>query len=213
MRQLSFLGGESVSIKGISYSITVEGKHITGSQRRRIQHAAEMRNVRVSAEMNGSGVIVETGMVVTAYHLAGHESVIKVNNRVAQVLRYDRDADLMLLAVKTRKVSPILFSERYEKGEPVFYVGNPEFRTGYVSYSTIGWYSSKEICTDNLSLHGFSGAALNKAATGETIGILVEMDGANDTGRPMACAVPASKVIKLLRDEQTARASKLGLTG
>lgn len=202
---------ESVTIKGVSYQIMAGGRRLTQKQSDSLTKQGEKRYVKVCADDNtGSGVIIQTGVVLTAYHLLGYDPEIKIGGKPAEVIHYDKKADLLLLRAQTRKLAPVVIQERYSKKSPVFYVGNPEYRTGYVSYSTIGWYDKHEICTDNLALHGFSGAGLYLLATGELIGMMCEMDGANDTGRPMACAIPSAKIIRFLKEAQVSQLAPTG---
>ena len=88
---------------------------------------ATRRNVWVETDkMMGSGIIIQTGIVLTNFHVLEVDSTIMVDEKEAEILVVAPQLDLMLLKVDTKHVSPIRICTEVEIGEEVFYVANPK---------------------------------------------------------------------------------------
>lgn len=153
------------------------------------------RNVVVSNsdEMSGSGVVLETGLVLTNYHMLGEETY--VNDMLAEVLKYDKDLDLALLKVKTDHFKKVHFGKA-KQGKAVYYVGNPGPFTGVVSRGFVILRDKDHIFTDTLPIPGMSGGGLYNR-WGHLIG-LDEGYYIDQVGVHVAIHVPAEVIRKFL---------------
>lgn len=117
------------------------------------------RNVVVENDTGyaGSGVVLQTGLVLTNAHLIGDETY--VDNKLAQVVKYDEKLDLALLRVKTGQFKKVRFGH-IKTGQPVHYVGNPGPFHNLVSRGYVLVQDEKHIITDTLPMGGMSGGGL-----------------------------------------------------
>ncbi len=117
------------------------------------------RNVVVSnsEDVSGSGVVLETGLVLTNAHLVGMETY--VGDNVVQVLKVDTEHDLALLKVATKHFGKVKFA-KVKQGQAVYYVGNPGQFTGVVSRGFVILLDKEHLFTDTLPIPGMSGGGL-----------------------------------------------------
>jgi S1-C subfamily serine protease len=122
-----------------------------------------------------SGVIVETGLVVTNHHVVAGANDITVDAQRATVVRTDEAHDLALLAVKTREIARIRFTREFSVNEEVLYVGNPGGRRNHLAEGRITGILPDRIKTSAWGYPGFSGSGLyNKS--GELAGVNFEFN-------------------------------------
>jgi len=152
---------------------------------------AYTRCVRVAAITNegtitSSGVIFETGLVVTSAHLdqnAKRLYRVLINDHEAEALpchmKFTTHFDLQAWRVKTRRLSPIRFELSRVKGRPVFYVGNPEFFNRELLKGEVTGFNKYEIRASTLTGLGMSGCAMYDALTGGLLGIVTKEQGSN----------------------------------
>ena len=125
-----------------------------------LPQGAVNRNVVVATpNINGSGVIIKTDYVLTAYHLVGEQAEIRVNYRPAEIVAGDKDIDLALLHTSTDDFGFIKFGHP-KRGDAVFYVANSGghinlLSRGYILYMDFQW-----TLTDTTSVGGMSGGGL-----------------------------------------------------
>lgn len=152
---------------------------------------AYTRCVRVTAITNqgavtSSGVIFETGLVVTSAHLdhnAKRLYKVLINDHEAEALpchmKFSTHYDLQAWRVKTRRLTPIRFEFSRVKGRPVFYVGNPEFFNRELLKGEVTGFNKYEIRASTLTGLGMSGCAMYDAHTGGLLGIITKEQGSN----------------------------------
>lgn len=128
------------------------------------------RNVVVSNidGMSGSGVILETGLVLTNAHLVGDE--VYVGDSVAKVLKVDYDIDLALLKVETKPFKKLKFG-KVKQGQAVHYVGNPGRHYNVVSKGYVVLLKEGYVLTNTLPIPGMSGGGLYR--NGKLVGLNV----------------------------------------
>lgn len=117
------------------------------------------RNVVVSNnyDWSGSGVILETGLVLTNQHLLGDKTY--VGDNLALVVKADKELDLALLRVKTGHFRRLKFSHAH-LGEPIWYVGNPGQLTDALSKGWVVKILPEHFITNTLPIPGMSGGAV-----------------------------------------------------
>lgn len=151
------------------------------------------RNVIVSSEvMSGSGVILETGLVLTNAHLLHGD--VTVDDEPAEVVKIDKDHDLALLKVKTKKFKRVKFAEP-KRGNPVYYVGNPSDHNHAVSRGHVVYVDEHHTVTDTLPIPGMSGGGLYDKKN-RLIGLNTGFEISERVGVHLAVHVP----IKVIRD-------------
>ena len=165
---------------------------------------AKKRNVLIlfrtpEGQGYGSGVIVETGLVLTAKHMGERPyTEFQINGKPAKVVAQSATYDVMLLSASTAKFGKAKLQEKTYLGEPVFYVGNPEEHNGLLSRGHVVFLGDGGIHTDTLGAMGFSGSGLWNEK-GELIGIQVTMEGFDVVGFKLSIAVPIAEAKKLLK--------------
>lgn len=147
----------------------------------------------------GSGVVVETGLVLTAKHLSERpDTEFQINGKPAKVIAKSDAHDVMLISASTAKFGKARLQEKTYLGERVFYVGNPEEHHGLLSRGHVVFLGDGGIHTDTLGALGFSGSGLWNEK-GELIGIQVQMEGFEAVGFKLSIAVPIIEAKKLLK--------------
>lgn len=156
-----------------------------------VRHAVS-RNVFVETETNfGSGVIVETGKVLTCYHVVEeYEKGIEVSKKPAEFIRWDEETDLALLKVETPKVGKVRFNLSPKVTEQVFSVSNPMQHNGLVAFGRI-IFLSEMVETDTLSLPGSSGGGLYDT-DGKLVGLTQAVEGSPQWGYKITLHIKAS---------------------
>lgn len=156
------------------------------------------RNVYVSTKGgHGTGIIISQDMVLTVFHNLCVDSDIKVNGKVAKILKVDPKNDLCLLYVKTIPATPIVFAGKFAPVEEVFCIGNPLDHKGVILVGRIFDFKKNLIYTDAHILPGFSGGGMyNK--DGELVGMVVAVEGIKGLGYPYGMAIPQFTIVKFL---------------
>lgn len=153
------------------------------------------RNVTVTNDwdMSGSGVVLQTGLVLTNYHMLGDHTY--VNDEVSEVVKADEKLDLALLKVKTAKFSRLKFG-KVKQGQAVHYTGNPGPLSNAVSRGWVVAFKDEYIITDTLPIPGMSGGALwdeHGHLAGLNVGYFVDVVGVH-----LAIHIPAEAVKRFL---------------
>lgn len=160
-----------------------------------VMDKAVSRNVAVETEdYIGAGVILETGLVLTNFHLLGTETY--VNGKLAEVLKVDKVKDLALLKVATPQRNKVKFSVAH-RGESIFYVGNPSGHLNSVSQGHVVYMDSNETITDTLPVGGMSGGGLYNRK-GELVGIDEGFEGNTQYGFHLTVHIPIQVVREFL---------------
>lgn len=155
------------------------------------------RNVVVETEESRcSGVILETGIVLTVFHALDTDSGIMVNGKEAKVVLIRQDIDLIVLRVPTDKVPDITFGTGIGVTKQVVQVGNPARFTGVVSIGRVILTDEKYLFTDTLAIPGLSGSGLY-SVEGHLVGLVQKMFGAK-SGSWITRALRAEEIIKAL---------------
>jgi serine protease Do len=140
-----------------------------------------------------SGVIVETGRVVTNHHVVEGAKEVTVDSMSATVLRTDEAHDLALLAVTTREMGRIRFVREFSLNEEVLYVGNPGGRKNHLAEGRITAILPDRLKTSAWGYPGFSGSGLyNKR--GELAGVNFEFNFHVGDIEPKGDSIPAQVV-------------------
>jgi S1-C subfamily serine protease len=155
-------------------------------------------------------VIIQTGLVVTNYHVVEKApDNITVNDHPAQIVdlpfRFNFCNDLVALVTKTRRLRMISFNEGIKQADSVFYVGNPEDWTKTISKGIVTKIDRRgqRIYSSTLTGEGVSGSGLYDQATGALVGIIDSIDGSRgSSGCNFTICVPAQYVIALVREAQ-----------
>ncbi len=120
-----------------------------------------IRNVWVETEHSiGSGVVIQTGIVLANFHMLEVESEVEVNGAPAEVLAVAPEMDLILLKTETAVVTPIVISTDYEIGEEVFYVGNTHGYLNFTSFGRINYQDEGFLYSDVVPIGGCSGGGV-----------------------------------------------------
>lgn len=157
------------------------------------------RNVCVETENSaGSGIIVQTGLILTAFHLLEVDSDIKVDGEFAEIVLVDPKNDIMVLKVKTHLMEPVTLANGVQLLEPVIAIGNPLDLIHVVSVGRVVKVDVENdfIYTDNLVIAGFSGGGVYNMR-GSLVGVIVAMKGRN-TGSAMMMIVPIKRAMGLM---------------
>jgi S1-C subfamily serine protease len=140
-----------------------------------------------------SGVIVETGLVVTNHHVIAGAKDVTVDDVMATVVRTDEAHDLALLAVTTREIERIRFGRELSLNEEVLYVGNPGGRKNHLAEGRITGILPDRLKTSAWGYPGFSGSGLyNKR--GELAGVNFEFNFRVGDIEPKGDSIPAQVV-------------------
>lgn len=177
--------------------------------------SARERSVRVDVDYFaakttcGSGVIIQTGLVISNWHLVGDPGMIqvKVNDNPAEIIHFDIIHDLVLLSTRTRKLRPVQFrlDQKFRlkcmPTDPVFYVGNPLFWNKTIAEGKITKIDQKAkvLVANTTPAEGFSGSGLYHRETGELVGVNDTLQGTNYDSLIWTVAVPADVVFKFWR--------------
>ncbi|MBX4205055.1 MAG: serine protease [Candidatus Doudnabacteria bacterium] len=150
-------------------------------------YSARNRCVEVCGSLSGTGVIVETGLVFTNYHLIenGDDSSILVDGEcVEQVIYFDFALDFAALKVVTKEVKPIAIQTKCWANQPVFYVGNPGEKVKAIQLGRIKSCKTGQIEVVIDCEQGFSGSGLYNLR-GQLIGLTDSFDDepAKNSGR------------------------------
>ena len=145
----------------------------------------------------GSGVIVESGWVLTNRHVVEDAIPIWVDGKDARLVRMDDVLDLALLACETREQSPVRIRTQTVVQEEVFYVGNPARVRNFVGRGRILGYPDGWIHSSAFAWPGFSGAGLYDAS-GALVGIQTRWKRFRPGSSPEGMAIPAAEVRKFL---------------
>jgi S1-C subfamily serine protease len=160
--------------------------------------SARNRCVEVSGSLNGTGVIIETGLVFTNFHLIEHaeDHAISVNGEIIEkVLYFDYKFDFAALAVKKKEIKPVVIQPRSWSNQPVFYVGNPGEKVKAIQLGRIissGW-GRIEIAVECET--GFSGSALYNL-TGQMIGLTDSFDEPSKDRCCIGYAIPGARLVQ-----------------
>lgn len=159
------------------------------------------RNVYVSTKGgHGTGIIVFQDMVLTVFHNLQVDSDIKVNGKVAKIIKVDPKHDLCLLYFKTPDgTTPIVFCTKFQPVDEVACIGNPLDHTGVILLGRIFDYKRNFIFTDAHILPGFSGGGMYNEK-GQLLGMIVAVEGVKGLGYPYAIAIPSSTIVKFLTE-------------
>lgn len=153
--------------------------------------AGVRRSVYVETlNMIGTGTIIQTGLVLTNWHVLEDNSNVVVNKHPARLIHFDIARDLAALATRTRRVQPVQFLMKVRKYMPVFYVGNPQNWTQAVTPGSVIWHSKTKIVSTALPGDGCSGSGLYDLKTGRMVGMMDSRDGPNNS-EYFGIAVPA----------------------
>lgn len=122
---------------------------------------ATRRSVWVETDKQiGSGVIVQTGIVLTNFHVLEVDSTIKVDDEEAEIVAVAPQYDLILLRVKTKKMSPVRLCLDTEVGSEVFYVANTNKHRDYTSFGRITFVDRNYLYSNTTAIEGSSGGGL-----------------------------------------------------
>lgn len=166
--------------------------------------AAVNRNVVVYTQQSkdsilGSGVVVQTGWVLTNYHLVADSVETTVNFQKSRIVAVDKDRDLALLVCNTVQVSPLKITS-VKVGADVFYVGNPQEHIDSVSRGSVVYQDFAHIVTSTLAQPGMSGGGLWDYH-GHLVGLNVGMEGERGlSGLTMSVHVPAYVLREFLKE-------------
>jgi len=161
-----------------------------------ILREAYKRNVVVqTTDRFGSGIIIETGKVLTVFHNV-EWGFPMVNGVSAEVVKFNETLDLILLSVPTVKVSKIRMDTRPYWSQPVFYVANPLGHVGFLSLGHIA-FVSEWIETNTLPIPGMSGGGLYNTR-GELIGMNARVEGDATWGYHIALHIKANTIKEFL---------------
>jgi S1-C subfamily serine protease len=157
------------------------------------------RNVQVTTE-NGecAGIILTTGVVLTAFHALETDSTIKVNGKEAEIALTRPDIDLIVLHVETEEVPDITFGTGVGVATPVVAIGNPVDTVGLISFGHVVFIKKNHIYTDTLAMHGFSGGGLY-TTDGVLIGMMQGITGREKSGSWVVISVSAEIIIGALK--------------
>jgi S1-C subfamily serine protease len=160
------------------------------------------RNVLVETETSQcSGVILSTGVVLTAFHALETDSVIKVNGKEAKIRIVRPDIDLIVLIVETEEVPDITFGMGVGIGTPVVAVGNPVNLTDVVSFGFVVQTKDAHLFTDTLAMHGFSGGGLY-STEGVLLGMMQGIIGNEKNGSWVVVSLGAKEIVEALRTKK-----------
>jgi len=157
------------------------------------------RNVQVTTDENMcSGIILTTGVVLTAFHSLQVDSKVFVNGKEAAFVVVRPDLDLIVLHVETGEVPDIVFGTNIGITTPVVAVGNPSGMIGTMSFGYVVHMDKGHIFTDTLAMHGFSGGGLY-TTDGVLIGLMQGIVGKEGHGSWMVVSLGADTIIKALK--------------
>jgi S1-C subfamily serine protease len=158
------------------------------------------RNVQVTTEENRcSGVILSTGVVLTAFHVLQTDSKIYVNGKEAELVLVRPDIDIVILHAETESLPDIVFGTDVGIATPVVAIGNPNGMVGLVSFGFVVFRDDKDhLFTDTLAMHGFSGGGIY-STTGTLLGIMQGIMGSEDKGSWVVVSLGVETIMKALK--------------
>jgi S1-C subfamily serine protease len=157
------------------------------------------RNVQVTTEENMcSGIILSTGIVLTAFHALEVDSKVFVNGKEAFIALVRPDIDLIVLHAETETLPDIVFGAGIGITTPVVAVGNPSGRIGLVSLGHVVYREKGHLFTDTLAMHGFSGGGLY-TIDGVLIGMMQGIVGKEGHGSWIVISLSAEEIMKALK--------------
>lgn len=163
-----------------------------------IINSAMARNVSVHSENGrGSGVIVKTGLVVSAFHNIHIGEKLMVNGKETVILKVDPFNDLMLLKAETPEVTDLQFVDRVFQSMKVFSVSNPLYHKGLMSFGRIADIDKGRFFSDLHVLQGSSGGGVY-SEEGKLVGVIAAVEGIEGMGFAFSVIVPFSPVKNLL---------------
>lgn len=169
------------------------GCHMTTNH---VVEQAIAHHVYVDTESKaGSGIILQTGLVLTVAHLVEIGSVIRVDGKEAEILQIVPQIDTMILSVDTHELPDLKLNEHYKLLDTVIIIGNPLNVYGVVSMGQIVKIDVKEnlIYTDNVVMPGFSGGGAY-TADGELLGMVVAAKGGK-FGTHLCIVMPIGTIV------------------
>lgn len=157
------------------------------------------RNVQVTTEEGMcSGVILSTGVVLTAFHALEVDSKVFVNGKEAELFLVRPDIDLLVLHVETEDLPDITFGLNVGVAAPVIAVGNPNGMVGTISYGHIVHKKEGHLYTDTLAMHGFSGGGVY-TTDGVLVGLMQGIAGREGRGSWVVISLNAEEITKALK--------------
>lgn len=145
-----------------------------------------------------SGVILQTGIVLTCAHCTGGK--LKINGNEATIIRKDDQADLAILAVETGKWDSLVIRDT-SASEDIFSWGfpmqspNPVFTKGYVRVIQLG-----KVFGSTYAIPGSSGSPVFNSK-----GYLVALNQGYMPGPMMSVNIPAVTIRQFLEVKDVAR--------
>lgn len=160
-----------------------------------------IRSVVIESEnKRGSGFIIKTNLVVSAFHMLETDSVTTVNGNPMTILAVDTEHDLVLLETQTREVEPIVFATSVTIDQEVVCMSNPLGHTNMFLRGRVIDYDDGKIFTDMRIWFGSSGSAVYDLS-GKFVGIAEAMQESKNNGNtfyPYGIITPAPTVAKFL---------------
>jgi S1-C subfamily serine protease len=149
---------------------------------------------------HGTGIIVFQDMVLTVFHNLQVDSDIKVNGKVAKIIKVDPLHDLCLLGIKTPKgTTPVVFCITFGQNEAVACIGNPLNHKNIILKGEIIDFMNGFIYSDIHVMPGFSGGACyNEKA--QLLGMVTAMQGEKGAGYPYSVIIPSQVILKFLME-------------
>ncbi len=152
------------------------------------------RNVAVeTGEGHGTGVIVSSGFVLTNFHVLHAGSEVKINGKLARVVKVDPKNDLALLATDTPPLSALQVAQSITLDQEIVCTGNPLEHKGMVSRGRIVAIENNSAYTDAHLFFGNSGGGAYNTS-GELVGIVRGIEGKSGDGFPYGIIIPANVV-------------------
>lgn len=134
---------------------------LEGGLKKNIISEAIQRNVWVETDnTNASGVIIQTDIVLTCFHVLSVDSDIRVDGNEARIIAVDPKLDLVLLRTHTKKVDPVKWNVKPELTDLVFYVANTNGHKSYLSVGRLTFQDDNLYYTDTTAVEGASGGGL-----------------------------------------------------
>ncbi len=151
----------------------------------------------------GTGVILQTGVVVTNWHLVEDPKIIRttVNDHDARMVHFDFRYDLAAFVCRTRKLRGVRIQRQLaHQTQEVFYVGNPDDWTKTIVEGTVVKVTKNAIRSSNRPAVGFSGSGLYARKTGELVGLIDSMEGGVDNGYNFTISVPSPILLRFVAE-------------
>ena len=137
--------------------------------------------------------------MLTNFHVLHVGQEVKVNGKIAKIVRVDPVNDLCLLAVATRKVDALTFAEKVSQDEEVVIYGNPLGHKDVILHGRIIDIADNRFYTDAHVFSGSSGSGVYNLK-GEFVGIVSAIEGKENFGFPYGVIVTAKTVYEFLAD-------------